>query len=112
MTYATENQRSEAAEASTLPFGIKRSQVQILSPRIDELQRTYGSSEAVNGADSAIVGRQGGRQSGPRTKLKGESRVYCVDPLTGCHVWLRSLDQDGYGYFNRKRKRVRAHRYY
>lgn len=42
----------------------------------------------------------------------GFGPLWIVDATTGCWIWQRSLDKDGYGYFRSLGKIVRAHRHY
>lgn len=40
-------------------------------------------------------------------------RVYPIpDPVTGCHVWPGTVNQDGYGLLGREGRSMMAHRWY
>ncbi len=37
---------------------------------------------------------------------------FAVDPVTGCHVWQRARNKDGYGMFRQGKRLVYAHTYF
>lgn len=53
-----------------------------------------------------------GCHSGIRAPHAGYGPAYSVNPVTGCWVWLRSTDKDGYPYFRSDGKVIRSHRFY
>lgn len=64
-----------------------------------------------------VKGESQGRFVGqPVQFIQGHNRrikePYVIDHVTGCWVWIASLDKDGYGWSYRDGKRWRAHRDY
>ncbi len=55
------------------------------------------------------VTRTGRKFRGPHS---GYGQAYRVNELTGCHIWSRFKDKDGYGIFRIDGRSVRAHIFY
>jgi hypothetical protein len=82
------------------------------------LSRTCGCG---CGKTVTVVMHRGGAKQGrvfgqPVAFVHGHNaritRPFVVDPVTGCWLWIASLDKDGYGWSFRDGKRRRAHRDY
>jgi hypothetical protein len=73
------------------------------------------NSDPNGNCDGQVAVKCTGSDAVPDTVRAGPHPGYGVafhKLLTGCWVWQRSFDDDGYGYFRRNRKVVRAHVHY
>jgi hypothetical protein len=77
---------------------------------MQDLTQTIERPKTCETASGASVdsGTRSGLRSGPRV---GDGPIIRRDP-SGCHIWLRCVDQDGYGYFRRDGRHIRAHIHY
>lgn len=111
MDFTDDNTIGTKPEASNFWFGIKRSQVQILSPRLSpDKDLEKNTSAGTGGLDDGWEDKP--QQPAPFPKGPKTRDNWIVDPATGCHLWSRCIDKDGYGYFRRDGKQVRAHVHY